>query len=121
MSEPCICLTAPLTKYFIGFVEDPDSYVNHAFIRRTGVIVDIYERMDAVTSRHKLDHCEILRAFTIAEIFRLIDERMGDTIRTPRHRITNDDGGIIVECKSITAQATLAEMKARRNARLFGK
>lgn len=77
-----------LSEYVLVYVDNPADYVNHDYIRKTGVIVDFVEREHPLLRNHRSSQgARIIKAFTIADAFRLVEWEQGNLDRKPKHRI----------------------------------
>ena len=127
-SSECYC-DKTLSEYVLVYVENPEAYVNHDWVREHGVLVDFAERTHPLTKYTKHKEIRIIYAYTVAEAYRLIAFEEGDKAREPLHRILNEDKEEIHKClvkdESITVESIGQALMERflseyDNARLSG-
>lgn len=87
-----------LNDYVLVYVADPSVYVNHNFVRNYGVIVDSGNREHPLLRNHESVRVRNIRAYTIADAFRLVEWEAGANNRKPLHRVLDIDKEIIIDC-----------------------
>jgi hypothetical protein len=80
------------------YVQDPNLYINADLIRDYGVIVDTVLRTHPLLIHNKHTATREVRAFTIGDVFRLVQWEAGETNRRPMHRILDEDKEVIIGC-----------------------
>ena len=110
----CICNTSSLYDYVIADLKEGHSCVAD-FVMTYRCTVSTPEYFESSAVRISYDPSRFVRAFTIADVFRLVEWEHGENNRRPIHRIMElkDDGWVeLVNC-SFTKSA---EQKAKEHA-----